>query len=103
MTTATTTPSARRHSDATGGLAALLTAAAILIPPAMAAPVIDALRAGVLTLGDGPVARAIPESFYGPAVLPELLVHNTGWVVALGTAAMVAVIVLLHRTQRQGR
>lgn len=101
MTTATTTPAARQESPSTGGLTALLTAVVVLIPLAMAAPVIDALRSGVLALGDGPVAEAIPASFYGSAVLPEMLVHNTGWVIVLGTVLMIGAAYLLHRIEKR--
>lgn len=101
MTTATTTPTARPESPSAGGLTSLLTAVVVLIPLAMAAPVIDALRSGVLVLGDGPVADAIPAAFYGSAVLPEVLVHNTGWIVALGTVLMFGATYLLHRIEKR--
>lgn len=102
MTTPTTkTAPCARPAPAFDGLrtAGLLTTI-VLAALIMAATAVDAVRSGMLQLGEGPVTDAIPASFYGAAVLPDLLVHNVGWVIALGVLMILGAGAALTRSIR---
>lgn len=88
-------PSASGRAVSRGLMAVIVVAALGIL-----ATTVDGLRSGVLTLGQGPVADALPASFFGPAVLPDALVSNPGAVAVLGILVIVlcaAGIAVLHR------
>lgn len=96
----TITPTTCPTTTSTSLRAAGLLTAIVLAAIAMAASAVDAVRSGALVMGEGGVAEAIPASFYGPAVLPDLIVQNVGWVAVLGVLTIVAAGIALARSAR---
>lgn len=96
----TITPTTRPTATSTSLRAAGLLAAILVAAISVASSAVDAVRSGVLALGEGGVAEAIPASFYGPAFLPELIVQNVGWVAVVGVLAIAIAGIALARSAR---
>ena len=98
--TSSPAPKGRRSTPSTGLRSGALLVGIVLAALAIMATALDAVRSGVLQLGQSTVSDAIPASFYGPAILPELLVQNVGVVIAVGVLTIIGAGWALARSDR---